>query len=626
MNLFGDLVAVYDANVGSAGIVGERNAVLFPLYHVGQNTQITVTIDMEGNFLRASVNAEEDEFTVIPATLDSSCRSSNTAPHPCGDRIDYLCGNMKKYYPEIASDISKQSKNENRYATYMAQLANWSESPYATPKIQAIYDYESKNCLVDDLVKSGILVDKGEGLNSKMKVNKTSIDTCAIRFAVEANDADEEYIAETWLDPQMYQSWIEYYRDLVDRTFPKDYCYVTGEYVPITTKHSNGIRANSDFAKLISSNENGMIVYSADRFKGAEQAVTIGYEASLKIHNALRWLVSLQGKRNEENIVVAWNDNGSPVYIPYDADTPHTYQYADAPDEEKVFESKADYYANLEEKAKALSEQSGNIHFLELDSSFKGALKGRLSVLNYQVYPVHEYFKNVFNWHEKYFWNMKGFTGCPSVYDFVLAAYGIGGSDWLKIPSQRLYTMYRNRIVQSIVMGKEMPENVIRKLMEHASMPTKYPKSKAYIWSIACAAINGKEGMDLMLDKNCTDRDYLFGRLLAMANHVERLTFVEGDAGRETNAIRYMADFVNKPATNWNHINRKIQPYLKKLNRRKPFLGEHFRREMDNILVEFTMDGFSDEPLGNKYLLGFSAQSAAMWKKKTQDEDVKENE
>ena len=52
MNLFGDLVAVYDANVGSAGIVGERNAVLFPLYHVGQNTQITVTIDMEVSMQR----------------------------------------------------------------------------------------------------------------------------------------------------------------------------------------------------------------------------------------------------------------------------------------------------------------------------------------------------------------------------------------------------------------------------------------------------------------------------------------------------------------------------------------------------------------------------------------------
>lgn len=84
-------------NEDSVGIVMERNAVLFPLYHAAQNTQITVTINMRGEFVGATVNAPEEEFTVIPTTLDSSCRAKTNAPHGCGDRVDYLAGNLDEF-------------------------------------------------------------------------------------------------------------------------------------------------------------------------------------------------------------------------------------------------------------------------------------------------------------------------------------------------------------------------------------------------------------------------------------------------------------------------------------------------------------------------------------------------
>ena len=45
-------------------------------------------------YKRQTVNAPEEEFTVIPTTLDSSCRAKTNAPHGCGDRVDYLAGNL----------------------------------------------------------------------------------------------------------------------------------------------------------------------------------------------------------------------------------------------------------------------------------------------------------------------------------------------------------------------------------------------------------------------------------------------------------------------------------------------------------------------------------------------------
>lgn len=638
MNLLEDLAKIYDLNEDSVGIVMERNAVLFPLYHAAQNTQITVTINMRGEFVGATVNAPEEEFTVIPTTLDSSCRAKTNAPHGCGDRVDYLAGNLDEFFPEIRMDEDKIFRNQKRNEIYLEQLSEWAESPYATPKVQAIYDYESKGCLLNDLYSSHIFPnEEGEELSSKMKLNKITIDTCAVRFRVECDEEDDEYVAETWLDREMVRSWIEFYGNKVAETFPKDYCYVSGEYIPVTTKHSNGLRANSDFAKLISANENGMIVFSGTRFHDASEAMVIGYETSLKAHNALRWMISLQGRRSGGNILLAWDDFGKPVYVPYEMDTPTTYGYVELPVEEKLFSTSEEYMEFLEQKAKEYEEENGEIHFLELDSSNPGGdLKGRIAVLDYQVYSAKDYYTNVLSWHKKYYWNiLKGkenrFTGSPSIYDYVNAAYGVEQKMGLSVSSKSMFTKQYNRLVKCVILGNPLPDDTIRQLVSHASTPMKYPLSRARIWTMACAAINGKEKMDIMLDKECLDRDYLFGRVLALANHVERQTFTETDRGRETNAIRFMSDFVNRPATTWGLLFQKLQPYFKKLNRSNPFIEEYYRKEINSIVEMISAEDFNDKRLGNKYLLGFSSQSAALVAKRAkknenETEEKSENE
>lgn len=63
----------------------------------------------------------------------------------------------------------------------------------------------------------------------------------------------------------------------------------------------------------------------------ASEAMVIGYETSLKAHNALRWMISLQGRRSGGNILLAWDDFGKPVYVPYEMDTPTTYGYVELP-------------------------------------------------------------------------------------------------------------------------------------------------------------------------------------------------------------------------------------------------------------------------------------------------------
>ena len=92
-----------------------------------------------------------------------------------------------------------------------------------------------------------------------------------------------------------------------------------------------------------------------------------------------------------------------------------------------------------------------------------------------------------------------------------------------------------------------------------------------------------------------------------------------------------MSDFVNRPATTWGLLFQKLQPYFKKLNRSNPFIGEYYRKEINSIVEMISAEDFNDKRLGNKYLLGFSSQSAALVAKRAkknenETEEKSENE
>lgn len=63
---------------------------------------------------------------------------------------------------------------------------------------------------------------------------------------------------------------------------------------------------------MISANEdvNRGFVFSG-RFETANQAAQISYEASQKIHNALKWLIHKQGIPIGDKILIAWGVDGS---------------------------------------------------------------------------------------------------------------------------------------------------------------------------------------------------------------------------------------------------------------------------------------------------------------------------
>lgn len=127
---------------------------------------------------------------------------------------------------------------------------------------------------------------------------------------------------------------------------------------------------------------------------------------------------------------------------------------------------------------------------------------------------------------------------------------------------------------------------------------------------------DNKEVILLELENKRTDRDYLYGRLLAIADRIEghaRILQIGKDDTdkRATNAVRYMSAFSAKPFRTWTLIYKQLNPYINKLDG-----ANYYQHQIDEIMSLFNSGEFeSDKPLNGKYLLGYSLQRRALYQK-----------
>ena len=94
VNWFESLCELYRRN---EDIVGEykkdkfgNDLILVPIYHSTLIAQITVYLNLDGDFLNATTIARNDALTLIPVTEESSVRTRNCAPHPLCDGLKYV--------------------------------------------------------------------------------------------------------------------------------------------------------------------------------------------------------------------------------------------------------------------------------------------------------------------------------------------------------------------------------------------------------------------------------------------------------------------------------------------------------------------------------------------------------
>lgn len=120
----------------------------------------------------------------------------------------------------------------------------------------------------------------------------------------------------------------------------------------------------------------------------------------------------------------------------------------------------------------------------------------------------------------------------------------------------------------------------------------------------------------MIIDENCSDRSYLFGRILACADQLEQYAVYNtaGEKGnRPTNALRYEVAFTQHPAKTLALLRKQLEPYLERLI--KANKSVYANEQMLKLISRIPVEQFNDQPLTELYLLGYACQRADFFKK-----------
>lgn len=117
----------------------------------------------------------------------------------------------------------------------------------------------------------------------------------------------------------------------------------------------------------------------------------------------------------------------------------------------------------------------------------------------------------------------------------------------------------------------------------------------------------------MALETERTTRDYLYGRLLALAEHIEKAALTGSEKNRDTSATKLMQRFAERPASTWLTIELALKPYKSRLRSSKGGLMHNLDSLHDQIVCAFQGNDFTDDSrLSGEFLLGYHCQREAL--------------
>ena len=598
---------------------------LMPVSHTTQQVQIEIVLDSAGVFRRARVLDKSESTTLIPCTEKSGGRSGK-APinHPLCDKLQYIAADFIAFGGEVTSGFAAEPLLPHQ--NYLHDLKQWAVSVHSHPKIDAILAYVNTGHLIQDLVGAEILhLDDRRHLKASWDGDKNSAPAIFKALSATQSQADAfvrwsvetagEAASGTWQDPALIAAWIAYCRSMQTKI---GYCLVTGRETALAVQHPAKLRHGGDKAKLISANDSTGYTFRG-RFLDADEAAGVSSEVTQKAHSALRWLISGGHGYHDKasgQVFVAWSSGGQPIPDPF-ADSFEFMRSLDDGGNSTSQTDTAQAFATAFGKAiagyRARLDPTDDIMVLGLDS----ATPGRMAVTFYRELKGSEFLDRIADWHRTYAWPQnygkeRHFIGTPAPRDIAEAAYGRRLDD-------RLRKATVERILPCIMDAQPLPNDLV--VATRARVCNRIGLDwwdwEKYL-GIACALFSGQHterNYQMALETERTARDYLYGRLLAIAENIEsRALFVAGER-RDTTAARLMQRFSDRPHSTWKTIELSLAPYKARLrSQRAGFLFE-MERLLDEVVSQFTSAGFIDDTaLSAEFLLGYHCQRQALRK------------
>ena len=640
MNWIQSLFLTYDNCQEFVGVREEScNDLLLPLSHTTQNAHIEVTLDKNANLVSARVLPKEEQKTLVPCTEASGGRSgSKPTNHPLCDKLQYVAGDFLDFGGIVTSGFAKSPKDP--HINYLKMLCDW-QTKHPHPKILIIQNYVKKARLLQDLAEQNAIPICIANSGSKKIVHQWTDRECVqppifavlpagnspqdafVRWAVTIPGDPEPYV---WQDRSVWKSWNDYYRSTLEFT---GLCYVSGEETTLAMQHPAKLRHAADKAKLISSNDSSGYTFRG-RFtdNNGDQTCGVGFDITQKAHNALRWLIARQGSRIGDQAIVSWALTGQNV--------PNALVSTNDlfGDEDELLNAGLSSKDNLlatantgQTIALALNKKIRGYHSQLGDTtqivilSLESATPGRMAISYFRELTSSDYLARIEKWHLETAWlqnfgkNQK-FIGAPSPFDIAQCAYGSRLDDKLKAATCR-------RLLPCIVENHPIPVDIVTNCLRRASArhtvdDWEWEKSLG----IACALYRKqqhqtkKEEYAMTLERTRNSRDYLYGRLLAVADVLENAALTK-EENRPTNAARLMQRFASRPYDTWTNIYLSLDPYRRRLKANAPGLLHRYEAEIDEIKNLFAREEFNDDSqLKGEFLLAYHCQRTALYTKK----------
>lgn len=610
---------LYKTYESCSGHEPEGAEPLMPISHTTQQAHIEIVLDGQGNFRRASVLDKSQGTTLIPCTEESGGRAgSKPVNHPLCDKLQYIAGDYLKFGGEVTSGFADDPDEPHR--AYLDSLTAWATSAHGHRKLDAILAYVRKGRVIEDLKgyqiltvgENGQLIKEWAGNKEqvpsifKAVPNGQTQEDAFVRWRVEDEESDPA--SGTWQDASLIAAWVKYYQSTQTR---QGFCMVNGNQVTLAVQHPAKLRHAGDKAKLISANDTTGYTFRG-RFVDASEAASVGFDITQKAHNALRWLIARQGYRNGEQAIVSWSVPGKPIPDPFEstlglfgklssealapADTSEAFAL-------RLKKAMAGYRARLD--------PTDDVIVMGIDS----ATPGRMAITYYRELKGSEFLERIEAWHWKCAWPQNfgkdgKFVGAPAPNEIAEAAYGRRLDDKLRKATIE-------RLLPCIVDGMPIPRDLMESTMRRA---TNRVSLDAWDWErclgIACALFKGyhtDRSYQMALELDRTSRDYLYGRLLAIAEHIEsRALYIAGEK-RDTTAARLMQRFADRPSSTWKTIELSLRPYMTRLRALRPAFLHAMEKQLDDVIAAFEEDGFiRDTSLTGEFLLGYHCQRQAL--------------
>lgn len=631
MGLFQNLLETYEKCSEAVGIVlvdkqGNVNEkkTLLPICHMTFKSEICITLDNLGHFVSANRDAKATTI-IIPCTENSAGRSNGIVSHPLCDQIDYVGG-----------------INEEKAEDYLSGLSSWQDNFI---ELNAIHAYVSRGTMINDLINHNIFKDSeyqiSKGGNEQKQLDIEKIRKIGIRFSVQLDGNT----INVWESVELRDAWIKH---ILGSTACDNlnFDYLSGEVVnQIASQHPKNINSYTGNAKLLSCNDTSGFTFRG-RFAEQDDAVIVDYVQSQKMHQMLRWLIANHGYAVDSQVVVAWAvDSNTEVKVkPQDNSFDIFWKMEEAKTNADIMSAtKLEIYAEYSKKLRGILQGYGNTNYLQTHSRkiciavFDAATTGRMGLVFYQDLSENSYLESIVNWHNdtSYYltaWKKETdekdkdkytpihFIGAPSYDDILFAVYGKSRGDK---SYDILKKKTRKQLLECMFGNFAFPKSMVEMAANRASRPLAFTDSNGRFnegdWeraiSITCALVRKyykqqKEEIQLELDIGRTDRDYLFGRLLSVADKLERTALYKADKqdARATNATRLMSAFQIKPYSTWGQLYNQLIPYKNQLNG-----AVYYQSLIDSIMVLFKEGDYEkNSPLSPLYLLGYSAQNRVL--------------